>query len=114
MWLRHAATRGDCLTISYEQMRADASAGFQRLLDFGGDKSVSGAALAALSSIENMRAAERAGHALGGAGATLRKPSLDGQSAKVRRAVVGAYVDKLRPETIAKCHQIAAQFGLDA
>ena len=113
MWLNHIAARSDCLTLSYEEMRADPAAGFDRLLEFWDQKSTSGTALADISSIENMRAVEMAGKAFSGTAPLTRKPRALGGSSKVRRAVVGGYVDELRPETIAKCREIAAAFGFD-
>jgi hypothetical protein len=118
IWIDHISARGDSLAITYEDMRADPTAGFQRLLDFWGVQHVTGEMLANLSSIEKMREAERTGQALAGMGASTgaaaRKVRGDDQSAKVRRAVVNGYVDELRPETIAKCREIAAEFGFDA
>jgi hypothetical protein len=111
MWLDNISGRSDCLAITYEEMRADPAEGFQRLIDFWGEKSVNGADLAAISSFEKMRAAERGGQAMAGTGAAPRRSRRNVQSAKVRRAVVNGYIDELRPETIAKCREIAAQFG---
>jgi hypothetical protein len=58
-WLDHIGTRSDCLVITYEELRKDPSKGFQRVLDFWGDTSVSGAHLADLSSFEKMKLVER-------------------------------------------------------
>lgn len=114
LWMEHVAARGDCLTLSYEEMRADPAAGFDKLLDFWGEKSVSGAFLAEFCSIENMRSVENSGKAFSGDNQPKRKSRAVQGAAKVRRAVVGGYVDELRPETIAKCREIAASFGFSA
>ena len=116
IWLDHVRAREDCLVLNYEEMRADSAAGFQRLLDFWGENSVSGAALAQASSVEKMRAAEGAGQRLAQPDGNSRGRAVrqDPSSAKVRRAVVNGYLDELRPETIKRCREIAAEFGFDA
>lgn len=101
-WLDYLAGREDCLILTYEAMRADAPAGFQRLLDFWKINSTNGAALAEASDFAKMRAAELA---------RTGKSADDSQSLKTRKAKVGGYIDELRPETIARCREIAAGFG---
>lgn len=109
-WLDHIAGRHDCLVLTYEEMRRDPAGGFQRLLDFWGERSVTGAQLAALSSFEKMKAAEKADSAP----AVLRRTvSDDASSAKMRKGKVRGYLDELRPETIAECRAIAAKYGFD-
>lgn len=116
LWLDHVKARGDGLVLNYENMRADSASGFQRLLDYWGVDTISGLELAERSSVEKMRTAELAGAGLlrPQEKPETRKVPKDQSSAKVRRAVVHGYLDELRPQTIAKCRQIAAEFGFDA
>lgn len=107
-WLDHLQESDDCLVLRYEDMRANPAKGFQKLLDFWGETSATGAQLSEASSFDNMKAAERDAKQ-----DALLSPSKrsDPSSAKVRRGKVGGYVDELTPETIAACKVIAAKFG---
>lgn len=107
-WLDHLAGRTDCLILTYEEMRKDAPAGFQRLLDFWGETGATGALLADLSTFDKMKAVEAAqsGPAVLKAAATG-----DATSAKVRKGKVKGYFDELRPETIGCCRGIALKYG---
>jgi Sulfotransferase domain len=107
-WLDHIGTRSDCLVITYEELRKDPSKGFQRVLDFWGDTSVSGAHLADLSSFEKMKLVERQ---QSGPSVLKSAKSGDQSSAKVRKGKVGGYLDELRPDTIARCRKIAQSHG---
>jgi hypothetical protein len=108
VWLDHLKESDDCLVLRYEDMRANPAEGFQKLMDFWGETSATGAQLAEASSFDNMKAAE--GDAKQDA---LLRPSKrsDPSSAKVRRGKVGGYADELTPETITACKVIAAKFG---
>lgn len=110
-WLDHLAGRTDCLVLTYEEMRRDPAAGFQRMLDFWGETGVTGARLAELSTFERMKAVEAAQ-----SGPAVLKSAIQGDasSAKVRKGKVRGYLDELRPETIARCRAIAAEHGFDA
>jgi hypothetical protein len=99
-WLDHLAGRQDCLILTYEDMRAAPDAGFQRAIDFLGVGNVTGTELAQTSDFQRMKQAE-----LNGA----RPEDVPGR--KVRKGKVGGYRDELKPETIAACHEIMAQFG---
>ncbi len=98
-WLDHLKGRQDCLILTYETMRADPAAEFQRLLDFFGVAGVTGAALAEASSFERMKVAERQ------QGRAENDPGV-----KVRKGKVRGYLDELRPETIAACRTIMERF----
>jgi hypothetical protein len=99
-WLDHLRGRDDCLVLTYEALRLAPEAGFQQLLDFFGMTQVTGAELAAASSFDRMKQAER----------TERKITSD-SGAKVRKGKVRGYVDELRPETIEACRSIMASHG---
>lgn len=99
-WLDHLATRPDCLIMTYEALRADPAAEFQRLLDFFGESRTSGAALAEASTFEKMKQAERA-----------ERPVASESASKVRKGKVQGYLEALRPETIAACRHVMQRFG---
>lgn len=101
-WIDHLAGRSDCLMLTYEAMRSDPAAGFQRILDFFGDASATGAQLAEASRFDRMKAAEQ-----------TQSRSIDPAGVKVRRGKVNGYVDELRPETVAQCQEIVARYGFD-
>ncbi len=107
-WLDHLEGRSDCLIMTYEAMRANPAEGFQSILDFWGEKSTTGAALAAASTFETMKAVEagRTGPA------TLRAATVsDANSAKVRKGNVRGFFDELAPETIKRALEIASRHG---
>lgn len=110
LWLDHLAGRADCLVLTYESLRADPTAGFQTLLDHWGETRVTGAELAAASSFEKMRAVEQAGTGIPQLG---RGKAGDASSAKVRKGIVKGYLNELRPETVARCRDIARRYGFD-
>jgi hypothetical protein len=99
-WIDHLAGRTDCLVLTYEAMRANPGVGFQQILDFIGDISVTGLQLAEASSFDQMKAVERA-----------QSQTIDPDGVKVRRGKVKGYVDELRPETVLQCQAIAARYG---
>lgn len=109
-WLDHLSGRGDCLVLSYEEMRADPAAGFQRLLDFLKETGATGADLAAASDFARMRKVERTDAPT--AALRMGVPA-DSQSAKVRKGKVGGYTDELKPATIAECRRIARAYGFE-
>lgn len=101
-WLNHLKGRGDCVVMTYEDMRAAPDAGFQRLLGFFEVAGVTGADLAQASDFEKMKQAERG----------ERKSKAD-SGAKVRKGKVRGYFDELRPETIVACRSIMERFGFE-
>lgn len=107
-WLDHLAQRSDCLVLTYETMRQDPAAGFQRLLDFWGETARTGSDLAELSRFDRMRAVEAS---QAGPDFLRTVVARDMTSAKVRKGQVEGYRNELKPETIRRCHQIAAGFG---
>ncbi|MFC3087820.1 sulfotransferase domain-containing protein [Tabrizicola soli] len=99
-WLDHLAGRTDCLTLTYEALRTDPAAGFQRLLDFFDISGVTGADLAEAATFDKMKTAEQKG------GMAATSPG-----AKVRKGKVRGYVEELRPDTITACRAIMDRFG---
>lgn len=112
LWLDHLDGRGDCLVLTYEAMRADSAAGFQRLLDHWRETGSDGEKLAQAASFERMKRVEQSG--------TAPLPQLraaqpgEAEAAKVRKGKVRGYLDELRPETIAQCRKIARSYGFAA
>ncbi len=109
-WLDHLALRTDCLILTYEDMRSNPAAGFQKLLDFWGESKTTGAQLAELSTFDKMKAAE-ANRSQQGTQTSLVQQDPD--SVKVRKGKVRGYLDELRPETIARCRDIMVAHGFD-
>lgn len=108
LWLDHLARRSDCLVLTYEAMRADPTAGYQRLLDHWGETSVTGATLAEASSFERMKAAETAGRGIFG-----NERSAATSTAKVRKGKVAGYLEELHPETVQAAAAIARRYGFE-
>lgn len=108
LWLDHLAGRSDCLVLTYEAMRADPAAAYQRLLDHWGETSVTGATLAEASSFERMKAAEHAGRGIFG----NERPAA-ASAVKVRKGKVAGYLEELRPETVQASAAIARRYGFE-
>ena len=106
-WLNEVSSRPDCISISYEQLRADPSTEFQQLIDFFGVKHITGADLADAADFAKMRTSELSLPE----NAKLRIHKSDPQSMKVRRGKVNGYFDELRADTIEKCEAIIARYA---
>lgn len=108
-WARRLADRSNARTIRYEDLRAEPKPTLRRVMDLLGETCSEEELAEAVryGSFEHLQQLERDGHFKQG-GLTLRDPA-NAESFKVRRAVVGGYVDDFTPEQVAELDELVAK-----
>lgn len=107
VWARNRRVPRDFMLVRYEELRADAGAQMRRVLEFLGDSAPSILHLEKaieLARFENMRRLEDAN--MPGLTRPGHVPTGEYDGYKIRRGVIGGYVDYLRPETIEEMDRI--------
>ncbi len=108
-WARRLRDHPKACTIRYEDLRAEPGQTLQKVLNLIGEKCSDDEIDEAVryGSFDHLRGLEQSGHFKQG-GLTLRDPK-NAESFKVRRAVVGGYVQDFEPAQVAELDELVAK-----
>ncbi|QVL52723.1 MAG: sulfotransferase domain-containing protein [Cyanobium sp. M30B3] len=114
MWLELASRRPQMMVVSYENLRVDTEAELAEIIAFFGAEVDRGRIhqVVADSTFERMQQKEKAGEYASVYGKIL-SPADPGQpdSYKVRKGVVGGYVDELSSDDVTYCDQLVERLN---